>query len=68
MLLSSSKFFKENKIACAGRVSDSYTKVREKSCYYLYIMYIKKTSQKVKTDEILKASANLHTFITIHTD
>ena len=33
-----------------------YTKLLEKSCYYLLIMYIKKrTSQEVKTDQILKA-------------
>ena len=31
------------------------TKLQEKSCYYFLRMYMEKNTQKLKTDEILKA-------------
>ena len=50
------EFFKDKKIV------PIYIKLHEKWFYFLLINYLKKVSQKVKTDEILTARAisNLH--------
>ena len=60
MLIRSSKFFSTPKIARAvvrvkfvvfeKFVSAYYTKLLDKSCYNLLIIYMKKTSQEGKTD------------------
>ena len=42
-----------------------YTKLQEKSCYYLLIMYMKKHHRKSKHTEVLKracAICNVHTY------
>lgn len=54
--------FKDNKTKQAHGVSEIcslwkfssayYTKLQEESCYYLLIIYIIKTSQKVKTEDV----------------
>ena len=62
MLISTSKFFKDCKASSICSYWKKlqvliYIKLHFKSCCYLLIIYTKKASQKVKTDEILAAFA-----------
>ena len=66
MLISTSKFFQDDKIVRARRASaivafeifpsPYYTKLQGNSCHYLLIMYMEKSSQKVKTEEIFSVN------------
>ena len=67
-VISTSKFFKDTKLACASRATaicslwKIYTKLQEKSSYHLLIMY-KKTSPKLRQTKFWKrarASCTLH--------
>ena len=66
MLISNGKFFKDNKTARVHRMSvirilikvPICTKLHEKPCYYFVMIYLKKKTRKVKTDEILSARAH----------
>ena len=68
VLISTSKLFKNNKIARVRRVSAILQeKLQEKSCYFLLIMYIKSITEsqdRQKFGERARAIFNLHSCYT----
>ena len=75
MLIATSEFFKDNKIARACKVCEIfsllkifksfiYTKLHKKSFCFIFLLYMKKASQKVNINKMLTAHAicNLDTY------